>query len=363
MTTVSTIGLDIAKHVFQAHGADASGQAVFRKKITRTKLIDFLASQPRCLVALEACGGAHYWGREISKLGHTVRLIPPSYVKPFVKRQKNDAADAEAICEASQRPSMRFVAIKDEEQQANGVVFRARDVLVRQRTQCINALRGHLTEYGWVVPKGTSHMATLIDQIEDPNCSLPKSACAVLSVLVTTLKSLEENIAILDAEISRRSREDAIARRLMTIPGVGPISATAIAALAPPVETFRTSRDFAAWLGLTPLQRSTGGKQRLGATSKMGERTIRRLLIIGASAVVSHARRRGAPRREALRRKSRSSKRDARQRRGFARGCPRVAAPGSGAAVSPPPELPDREWMAILTPAACSLAGLAYAES
>jgi transposase len=295
VTTVSTIGLDIAKHVFQAHGADASGQAVFRKKITRTKLIDFLASQPRCLVALEACGGAHYWGREISKLGHTVRLIPPSYVKPFVKRQKNDAADAEAICEASQRPSMRFVAIKDEEQQANGVVFRARDVLVRQRTQCINALRGHLTEYGWVVPKGTSHMATLIDQIEDSNCSLPKSACAVLSVLVTTLKSLEENIAILDAEISRRSREDAIARRLMTIPGVGPISATAIAALAPPVETFRTSRDFAAWLGLTPLQRSTGGKQRLGATSKMGERTIRRLLIIGASAVVSQARRRGAP--------------------------------------------------------------------
>jgi transposase len=295
VTTVSTIGLDIAKHVFQAHGADASGQAVFRKKITRTKLIDFLASQPRCLVALEACGGAHYWGREISKLGHTVRLIPPSYVKPFVKRQRNDAADAEAICEASQRPSMRFVAIKDEEQQANGVVFRARDVLVRQRTQCINALRGHLTEYGWVVPKGTSHMATLIDQIEDPNCSLPKSACAVLAVLVTTLKSLEENIAILDAEISRRSREDAIARRLMTIPGVGPISATAIAALAPPVETFRTSRDFAAWLGLTPLQRSTGGKQRLGATSKMGERTIRRLLIIGASAVVSQARRRGAP--------------------------------------------------------------------
>jgi transposase len=295
VTTVSTIGLDIAKHVFQAHGADASGQAVFRKKITRTKLIDFLASQPRCLVALEACGGAHYWGREISKLGHTVRLIPPSYVKPFVKRQKNDAADAEAICEASQRPSMRFVAIKDEEQQANGVVFRARDVLVRQRTQCINALRGHLTEYGWVVPKGTSHMATLIDQIEDPNCSLPKSACAVLAVLATTLKSLEENIAILDAEISRRSREDAIARRLMTIPGVGPISATAIAALAPPVETFRTSRDFAAWLGLTPLQRSTGGKQRLGATSKMGELTIRHLLIIGASAVVSQARRRGAP--------------------------------------------------------------------
>ena len=144
MTTVSTIGLDIAKHVFQAHGADASGQAVFRKKITRTKLIDFLASQPRCLVALEACGGAHYWGREISKLGHTVRLIPPSYVKPFVKRQKNDAADAEAICEASQRPTMRFVQIKSEAAQASAVVFRARDLLVRQRTQIINALRRHL---------------------------------------------------------------------------------------------------------------------------------------------------------------------------------------------------------------------------
>jgi transposase len=176
VSEVSTIGLDIAKQVFQAHGVDASGNAVFRKRLTRAKLLEFFRSQPRCLVALEACSGAHYWGREIAKLGHTVRLIPSAYVKPFVKRQKNDAADAEAICEAAQRPNMRFVAVKDEAQQASGVVFRARDVLVRQRTQCINALRGHLTEYGWVVAKGATHVPTLIDQIEEPAICLRECA-------------------------------------------------------------------------------------------------------------------------------------------------------------------------------------------
>ena len=165
MTEVSTIGLDIAKQTFQAHGADATGQILFRRKITRGKLVEFFSAQPRCLVAMGACGGAHYWGRQIGKLGHTVQLIAPAYVKPFVKRQKNDAADAEAICEAAQRPSMRFVAVKDEAQQASGVVFRARDVLVRQRTQCINALRGHLTEYGYVASKGATHVPTLIDQM------------------------------------------------------------------------------------------------------------------------------------------------------------------------------------------------------
>ena len=222
MVEVNTIGLDIAKQVFQAHGSDVLGNVLFRKKIARAKVIAFFASQPRCMVAMEACGGAHYWGREIGKLGHTVRLIPPVYVKPFVKRQKNDAADAEAICEAAQRPSMRFVAVKDEAQQASGVVFRARDVLVRQQTQCINALRGHLTEYGYIVSKGSTHVAELIDRVEDPDCQLPESARAIFKVLIATLRSLEENIAVLDVEIKRRSKEDAVARRLMTIPGHRP---------------------------------------------------------------------------------------------------------------------------------------------
>ena len=297
MLEVSIIGLDIAKHVFQAHGADASGHAVFSKKISRPKVLSFFSSQPACTVALEACGGAHHWARELVKLGHTVRLIPPAYVKPFVKRHKNDAVDAEAICEAAQRPNMRFVAIKSEEQQASAVVFRARDLLVWQRTQIINALRGQMTEYGWIAPKGPSHMTTLADLIDDNGMasSLPEAARAVFRVMLDTLKVLDGQIAELDKEIARRAREDVTVRRLMTIPGIGPITATAIAALAPSAETFAKGRDFAAWLGLTPLQKSTGGKQKLGSISKMGERTLRRLLIIGSSAVVLHASKRGAP--------------------------------------------------------------------
>ncbi len=256
-------------------------------------MLGFFAAQPPCLVALEACGGAHHWAREIGKLGHTVRLIPPAYVKPFVKRQKNDAADAEAICEAAQRPGMRFVPVKDEAQQANAVVFRARDLLVRQRTQCTNALRGHLAEYGQVVPQGTAHVDGLIALVEDPNSSVPASARVILQVLIRTLDALGTQLEQLDAELAQRAKADPVARRLMTIPGIGPIAATAIAALVPAPEGFRAGRDFAAWLGLTPLQKSTGGKRKLGAISKMGERTIRRLLILGASAVVRWAGQRG----------------------------------------------------------------------
>ena len=194
-----------------------------------------------CTVALEACGGAHHWARQLQALGHDVRLIPPAYVKPFVKRNKNDAIDAEAICEAAQRPGMRFVAVKSEEQQAAGLVFRTRDLVVRQRTQLINAIRGHLAEYGWVAPRGTAHMTMLADLLEDEDmaASLPEAARPMFKLMIDLLAELDKQIATLDREIARRAKEDEAARRLMTIPGIGPIAATAIIALAPPIETFR----------------------------------------------------------------------------------------------------------------------------
>ena len=286
MSEITTVGLDLAKNVFQLHGADASGRAVLRRKLRRGQVLEVLAGLPRCTVAMEACGGAHYWGREIGKLGHEVRLIPPAYVKPFVRRQKNDAADAEAICEAAQRPNMRFVPVKSEEKQGAAAVFRVRELLIRQRTQTINALRGHLTEFGEVVPQGAWNARRLAELVEAEDDALPETARATLQVLVDGLRHLDERIAELDAEIARRAREDEVARRLMTIPGIGPLIATALATLAPPPEHFRRARDFAAWLGLTPRQHSTGGKQRLGATTRMGERSLRRLLILGANSVV-----------------------------------------------------------------------------
>ena len=295
MGDVSTIGLDIAKNSFQAHGADASGAVVFRKTLSRARMLSFFAAQPPCLVAMEACGGAHHWGRELAEFGHDVRLIPPAYVKPYVKRQKNDEADAEAICEAAQRPTMRFVSVKSQAQQASGVVFRARDLLVRQRTQCINAIRGHLTEYGRIAPKGVCYVERLVRGVEDPAEDLPGAARTALKVLGELLRALGAQIVVLDAEIAKRAKEDPVARRLMTIPGVGPVTAAAMVALAPDPKTFRCGRDFSAWLGLTPLQRSTGGKQKLGQISKMGERTLRRLLILGASAVIKQVALRGAP--------------------------------------------------------------------
>jgi transposase len=291
---VITIGLDLAKSVFQAHGADGSGEVVFRKKLRREQVLAFFASQPRCVVAMEACASAHHWAREIGALGHETRLIAPAYVKPFVKRQKNDMADAEAICEAAQRPTMRFVTPKGAEAQAAGVVFRTRDLLVRQRTQLINALRGHLAEFGHIARKGPGHSAKLIGLVRDPTTDLPLAARSVLMVIAESLEAIEGKIADLDREIAARAKSDELARRLMTIPGVGPVTATAMVALAPPASTFRRGRDFAAWLGLTPRQHSSGGKERLGRTSKMGERSLRRLLILGASSAARMAARNGA---------------------------------------------------------------------
>lgn len=252
-------------------------------------------ASPVAALPWRACASAHHWARAIGELGHEVRLIPPAYVKPFVKRQKNDMADAEAICEAAQRPTMRFVAVKSEAKQALAAIFRTRDLLVGQRTQIINALRGHLGEYGLIAPQGPSHVERLIVQVEDPASSLPEAARSCLVRLVEVLRHLQAEIAELDRHITARAKADDGARRLMTVPGISPLIATAIEALAPPTETFRSGRDFAAWIGLTPVQRSTGGKERLGRTSRMGERTFRRLLITAASGVVRWAKRKGVP--------------------------------------------------------------------
>jgi transposase len=295
MEGIHTIGLDIAKHAFQVHGATGSGEVVLQKKLRRHQVLTFFASLPRCTVAMEACAGSHYWGREIGRVGHEVKLISPAYVRPFVKRQKNDAADAEAICEAAQRPTMRFVSIKTEEMQAAAVLFRARDLLVRQRTQIINALRGHLTEFGVIGAKGRENALKLVKIVDDLDAALPAIARSVLALLVSQLRGLEVQVAQFDREIIQRAKENDVARRLMTIPGVGAVTAAAITALAPTAATFQRGRDFAAWVGLTPLQRSTGGKERLGRISRMGDRTIRRLLIIGASAVARWAARNGVP--------------------------------------------------------------------
>ena len=293
MSEVSIIGIDLAKRSFQVHGARADGSVAFRRKLGREKVLDFVASQPPCVVAMEACASAHYWGREIGKLGHEVRLIPPIYVKPFVKRQKNDEADAEAICEAAERPTMRFVAVKGEEQQAQGMLFRTRDLLVRQRTQTINALRGHLAEFGVIAPQGTAHIGRLAAALDDPGSGLPGPVRELGGLLLEQIAGLDAKIAGLERQLRARARRDAEAARLMTIPGIGPICATAIQAFAPPMESFRRGRDFAAWLGLVPRQHSTGGKPRLGRISKMGQRDLRRLLVSGAMAVVRWACRRG----------------------------------------------------------------------
>ena len=293
MEEVSIIGIDLARNSFQVHGARADGSVAYRKKLSRTNVLGFLATQPCCVVAMEACASAHYWAREIIKLGHDVRLVPPIYVKPFVKRHKNDAADAEAISEAAQRPTMHFVAVKTEEQQAQAMLFRTRDHLVRQRTQAINALRGHLAEFGVVAPQGPAQVSRLADVLEDTDSGLPEKVVELGIVMLEQIGRLNETIDGLYSTLRKSAREDEETARLMTIPGVGPVTALAIQAFAPPMESFRRGRDFSAWLGLVPRQHTTGGKPRLGRISKMGQRDLRRLLITGAMSVIQQAIRRG----------------------------------------------------------------------
>ncbi len=253
MNEVSIIGLDLAKNVFQAHGAGADGSVIFRRKLSRVQLLKFLTQQPSCVVAMEACASAHHWGRD---LGHEVRLIPPAYVKPFVKRQKNDMADAEAIAEAASRPTMRCVAVKSEDQQGAAMVYRTRDLLVRQRTQTINALRAHLAEQGIVAPVGPAHvgrLAAVIDGDDGDDGGLPSTVRDLARLLLDQIAALSGKVANLDAELRRRASVDDTARRLATIPGVGPITAAAITTSAPPMETFSKGRDFAASCECTPV--------------------------------------------------------------------------------------------------------------
>ena len=294
MTEVSMIGVDLAKQRFQLHGTRADGSVAFRKQVSRGRVLSELSSHGCSVVAMEACAGAHYWGREVAALGHEVRLVPPVYVKPFVKRQKSDAADAEAICEAASRPTMRFVEVKSAAQQSHGVVFRTRDLLVRQRTQTINALRGHLTEFGIVAPRGPAHVGKLAQAVEAEGSGLPAAVRTVCGVLLKTLSVYDREIKEIEKEMRAQARACAETARPMSIPGVGPVSAMAFRAFAPPMEGFRRGRDFAAWLGLVPRQHGTGGKMRLGRVSKMGQRDLRRLLVSGAMTVIRHAVRRGS---------------------------------------------------------------------
>ena len=292
MKEVSIIGVDLAKQVFQLHGATAEGEVVFRKKLSRKQFFTFMQSQPGCVVAMEACATAHHWARTLTAIGHDVRLIAPKFVKPYVKSQKNDMADAEAIAEAGSRATMRFVEVKTPEQQGLGMIFRLRDLLVGQRTQVINALRGHLAEFGLVAGKGRENVDKLRTVLEPGAGSddLPAVVRHMTQLCFDQIDGLSQRITELDAQIAAASRRSPFSARLQKMPGIGPVTAMALAAFAPPMDSFRQGRDFSAWLGLVPRQHSTGGKQRLGRTSKSGQRDIRRLLIIGAMAVISGAR-------------------------------------------------------------------------
>jgi len=287
--SITMIGLDTAKSVFQVHAVDSAGQVVIRRKLQRDELLTFFEKQDACTVAMEACGAAHHWGRALTGLGHTVRLIAPEAVRPFVKRgKKNDAADAAAICEAASRPGVTFVPIKSLEQQGTLAVHAARSLLVKQQTMLANAMRGLAAEFGLTVPRSMGKLGDLMTLV-DADEAMPGEARQVLGALFGQCRALEESVATLEAKIVAHARRDDTARRLATVPGIGPITSSLIAATVADIGVFQSARHFAAWLGLVPRQHSTGGKTRLGRITKAGNREIRRLLVLGATSMVHRA--------------------------------------------------------------------------
>jgi transposase len=297
MGEVSTIGLDIAKSVFQVHGVDSDGAVVIRKRVSRAKVLEFFSTLRSCLVGIEACPSAHHWSRRLQALGHTVRLMPPSYVKAYLKRSKNDANDAAAICEAVTRPSMRFVPAKSEQQQSGLMLHRSRQLLVRQRTMLSNAIRGHMAELGIISAKGrngTAELLKIVANAEDDRLS--PVARFSLDVLARQYVTITAEIGAIEKRIHAWHRSCEQSRRLEEIPGIGPIVATALVAEVGDWKAFSSGRNLAAWIGLVPRQHSTGGKERLGGISKQGNRYLRWLLVAGAMAVIRYARQRGTRR-------------------------------------------------------------------
>ena len=279
---ITTIGIDLAKNIFQVHGVREDGSVAFNKPLRRARMIPFFAKLEPCLIGVEACSTSHYWARELSKLGHEVKLMPPAYVKPYVKRGKTDAADAEAICEAVTRPTMRFVDIKSAQQQALLCQHRARELMVGQRTQLSNMIRGLIGEFGIIIRKGLEYIRTFAAELQSETPSeLPPVAQTVISSLCDQLLQLHERIVSVDREMAQAAKTDKRIKLLQTIPGVGVITASAIVATVGTPDQFKSGREFAAWLGLTPLNKSSGGKERLGRISKMGDRYLRKLLVVG----------------------------------------------------------------------------------
>jgi len=297
MGEVSTIGLDIAKSVFQVHGVDVDGAVVIRKRVGRAKVLEFFAALPCCVVGIEACPSAHHWSRQLQALGHTARLMPPSYVKAYLKRSKNDANDAAAICEAVTRPSMRFVPTKSEQQQSGLMLHRSRQLLVRQRTMLSNAIRGHLAELGIISAKGRNGTAELLEVVaRAKDDRIPATARLSLDALAHQYANITAEIRAIEKHIHAWHRSCEESRRLEEVPGIGPIVATALIAEVGDWRAFSSGRSLAAWIGLVPKQHSTGGKERLGRISKQGNRYLRWLLVTGAMAVIRYARQRGTKR-------------------------------------------------------------------